>query len=82
MSSCISNASENLKTVKFCYHVVTLLIILVKKNILEVSTLKGIKKNANDVDDKLVAANLLRKTQELVCPLKTKALAINRSGSA
>lgn len=30
------------------------------------STLKGIKKNANDVDDKLVAANLLRKTQELV----------------
>lgn len=81
MSSCISNASENLKTVKFCYHVVTLLIILVKKYIRR-STLKGIKKNANDVDDKLVAANLLRKTQELVCPLKTKALAINRSGSA
>lgn len=81
MSSCISNASENLKTVNFCYHVVTLLIILVKKYIRSVY-IKRHKKNANDVDDKLVAANLLRKTQELVCPLKTKALAINRSGSA
>lgn len=78
MSSCISNASENLKTVNFCYHVVTLLIILVKKYIRSVY----IKKNANDVDDKLVAANLLRKTQELACPLKTKSQAINRSGSA
>lgn len=32
-----------------------------KKNILEVFILKGIKKNVNDVDDKLVVVNLLCK---------------------
>lgn len=82
MSSCISNASKKSQNCYILLARCNFIGYIGKKNILEVSTLKGLKKNANDVDDKLVAANLLRKTQELVCPLKTKALAINRSGSA